>query len=129
MRRSFATSRSVASSVAGNSAHLLRISEAPTPVIAKHRYARDTYNITGAKQSSAGSVTYDLRIAGYYVNPGLLRRITFLRIASAVAASQRRCAEGRTTGRATPCPHSGAPRRSGLPAPCAGRAGLKPAPT
>ncbi|MDR0935555.1 MAG: hypothetical protein LBM98_02600 [Oscillospiraceae bacterium] len=31
-----------------------------------------------------------LRIAGYYVNPGLLRRISMVRIASAVAASQRR---------------------------------------
>ncbi|MDR0935871.1 MAG: hypothetical protein LBM98_04230 [Oscillospiraceae bacterium] len=34
-------------------------------------------------------LTY-LRIAGFYVNPGLLRRISRLRIASAVAASQRR---------------------------------------
>ncbi|MDR0937685.1 MAG: hypothetical protein LBM98_13505 [Oscillospiraceae bacterium] len=43
----------------------------------------------GARQSSAGSVTYG-RIAGLYVNPGLLCRITIVRIASAVAASQRR---------------------------------------
>ncbi|MDR0936926.1 MAG: hypothetical protein LBM98_09615 [Oscillospiraceae bacterium] len=30
----------------------------------------------GAKQSSAGGITYGLRIADYYVNPGLLRRIS-----------------------------------------------------
>ncbi|MDR0937369.1 MAG: hypothetical protein LBM98_11885 [Oscillospiraceae bacterium] len=29
-----------------------------------------------------------LGIAGYYVNPGLLRRVSMVRIASAVAASQ-----------------------------------------
>ncbi|MDR0936424.1 MAG: hypothetical protein LBM98_07095 [Oscillospiraceae bacterium] len=51
------------------------------------------------------------RILGTYVNPGLLRRISSVRIASAVAASQRRCAGGRTTGRAKPRP---------VPAQCAG---------
>ncbi|MDR0937374.1 MAG: hypothetical protein LBM98_11925, partial [Oscillospiraceae bacterium] len=30
----------------------------------------------GARQSSAGRTTYGLRIAGAYVNPGLLRRIS-----------------------------------------------------
>jgi hypothetical protein len=31
---------------------------APCAVFAKHRYACDTYNVTGAKQSSAGRTTY-----------------------------------------------------------------------
>ncbi|MDR0935683.1 MAG: hypothetical protein LBM98_03255 [Oscillospiraceae bacterium] len=95
-------------------------------VIAKHRYARDTYSVTGAKQSSAGGITY-----------GTYRRI--LRqpwIASPrFNGTYRKCGGGfAKTGRAKPCP---------VPAPCAGtvdggcaahsavreRAGLKPAPT
>ncbi|MDR0936982.1 MAG: hypothetical protein LBM98_09905 [Oscillospiraceae bacterium] len=43
-----------------------------------------------------------MRIAQFYVNPGLLRRVSMVRIASAAAASQRRAG------------------RSPAPAPCAG---------
>ncbi|MDR0937617.1 MAG: hypothetical protein LBM98_13155 [Oscillospiraceae bacterium] len=54
-----------------------------------------------------------LRIAGFYVNPGLLRRVSMVRIASAEAASQRRCAGAAHLGQgeALPCP--GAMRRDG----------------
>jgi hypothetical protein len=52
------------------------LGEAPSPVIAKHREAHDTQSVTGAKQSSAGGTTYGLRVLNYYVNPGLLRRIS-----------------------------------------------------
>ncbi|MDR0937304.1 MAG: hypothetical protein LBM98_11550, partial [Oscillospiraceae bacterium] len=58
----------------------------------------------GARQSSAGSVTYVLRIADHYVNPGLLRRITF--------TTYRKCGGGfAKTGWAKPSP---------VPAQCAG---------
>ncbi|MDR0937380.1 MAG: hypothetical protein LBM98_11955 [Oscillospiraceae bacterium] len=57
----------------------------------------------GAKQSSAGGTTYG-RIAGYYVNPGLLRRISL--------TTYRKCGGGfAKTGWATPSP---------VPAHCAG---------
>ncbi|MDR0935744.1 MAG: hypothetical protein LBM98_03570 [Oscillospiraceae bacterium] len=57
----------------------------------------------GAKQSSAGGTTYG-RIARYYVNPGLLRRISL--------TTYRKCGGGfAKTGRALPCP---------VPAQCAG---------
>ncbi|MDR0935086.1 MAG: hypothetical protein LBM98_00215 [Oscillospiraceae bacterium] len=53
-----------------------------------------------------------IRIAGYYVNPGLLRRIS--------STTYRKCGGGfAMTGRGKPSPHSGALRRSGLSAPCA----------
>ncbi|MDR0937528.1 MAG: hypothetical protein LBM98_12705 [Oscillospiraceae bacterium] len=53
--------------------------------------------LKSAKQSSAGSVTYGLRIVGLYVNPGLLRRVSL--------TTYRKCGGGfAMTGRAMPCP-------------------------
>ncbi|MDR0937229.1 MAG: hypothetical protein LBM98_11165 [Oscillospiraceae bacterium] len=67
------------------------------------------------------------RIAEYYVNPGLLRRISSVRIASAVAASQRRAgrspalsrriAPGRWTGDASAHGAGKPPRRYAAPLP------------
>ncbi|MDR0936817.1 MAG: hypothetical protein LBM98_09065 [Oscillospiraceae bacterium] len=104
--------------------------EAP-PVIAKHRYARDTYKVTGAKQSSAGGTTYGVSQA---TTSTLDCFAAYHRYVSQVRWRLRKDgAPGRrTTDRATPCP---------VPAQCAGtvdgvtsahgagRAGLKPAPT
>ncbi|MDR0935141.1 MAG: hypothetical protein LBM98_00495 [Oscillospiraceae bacterium] len=79
----------------------------------------------GARQSSAGSVTYVSADCG----TGLLRACNVLRIAGVPALRNDGAPCGAPRAGHTPCSHSGAVRRSGYPAHCAGRAGLKPAPT
>jgi hypothetical protein len=102
----------------------------------------------GTKQSSAGGITYVLRIADYYVNPGLLRRIsltTYHKCGGGFAMTVRRGAH-HGQGQALSCPRAlrgnvgrgcalrGKPPRRLRRHPSQegnlrGRAGLKPSPT
>jgi hypothetical protein len=81
---------------------------APCAVFAKHRYARETYPVTGAKQSSAGRTTYVLRV---YVSQTTTSTLDCFAAFHRYVSRVRRRLRKDGQGKALPCP--GARRRDG----------------